>query len=91
MVDTNSNVDVNPRGPTAIITNNIFYSDGQSPYISVGEGTVSSQLKVSNNLYYNRGTGPSLDTAPVNGNPLFVNAAAKDFHLQAASPGIGKG
>ena len=77
--------------PTAVITNNILYSDGASPYLSLVSGTVATQVTASNNLYFNKGNGPSIDKAPVNANPLFVNAAAGNFHLQSTSPAIGQG
>jgi hypothetical protein len=45
----------------------------------------------SNNLFFGSGTGPVGLAASVDADPLFVNAAAHDFHLMAASPAIGKG
>jgi hypothetical protein len=77
--------------PTAAITNNIFASDGKSPYVGMLNGTAASQLTVSNNLYYNGGIASTLDKTPVLGNPLFVNSATGNFRLQATSPAINKG
>jgi Domain of unknown function (DUF5123)/IPT/TIG domain len=77
--------------PTANVRNNIFYSDGSSPYVGMLNGTTSSQLTLSNNLYFNRGSAPSWDSSPVVLNPLFVDAANGNFRLQATSPAIDKG
>lgn len=77
--------------PTAVIRNNIFYSDGSSPYAQLIGGTTNAQVTISNNLYYNGGAAPSADTAPINGNPMFVNAAAGNFRLLNGSPAMDKG
>ena len=77
--------------PTADIRNNIIYSDGQSRYVGAESGASMSQVTLSNNLYYNFGAAPSQDTAPITGNPLFVNAAAANFHLQSGSPATNTG
>ena len=77
--------------PTAQLYNNILYSNGSSPYAGAEQGASMSQLTLSNNLYYNRGTGPTQDTAPVNGDPQFVNAVGGNFRLQSSSPAIDRG
>ena len=81
--------------PTADIRNNIFYSDGQSPYVAAVNGASMSQLTLSNNLYYNHGAAPSQDPAAVTADPLFINPLVSDFHLQSAasasSPAIDHG
>ena len=77
--------------PTAVIRNNIFYSDGSSPYIGMMNGTTSSQFTISNNLYFNGSSVPGSDSAAVKRNPLFVNPAAGNFRLQTTSPAIDKG
>ncbi len=77
--------------PSADIKNNIFYSDGQSPYATAVATASMSQVTLSNNLYYNFGAPPSQDTAPITGNPLFVSHTAGDFHLQSSSPAIDTG
>ena len=41
------------------------------------------------NLFYNAGSFS--ESNGVNGDPLFVNAAAGNFHLQSTSPAINKG
>ncbi len=77
--------------PRAVIANNIFYSDGKSPYIGLVDGTAADQVSLTNNLYFNAGAAPSQDQNGVTGNPLFVNPAAGDLRLQATSPAINKG
>ncbi len=76
-------------GPNLDIKNNIFYSDGATPYFSAGSTYIT--VTMDHNLYYNAGAAPLQDTAPVSGNPLFVNAAAGNFHLQSGSPAINVG
>lgn len=71
---------------TADVRNNIFYSDGNSPYVGAFNGATMSQMTLSNNLYYNRGAAPSQDSSPVTGNPLFINPLTGDFRLQTGSP-----
>jgi hypothetical protein len=46
---------------------------------------------IENNLYFGKGKGPTQDARAVNANPMFVNAAARNFRLQAGSPAIDKG
>ncbi len=85
------------------IRNNIFYQvSSASPYLVMYDprtGNVCADfdgctgILGSNNLFF--GIGP----APVNGgitasislDPLFVNLAARDFHLQAGSPAADSG
>jgi hypothetical protein len=52
--------------------------------MSSGVGTITK------NLWFNGTGNPSVDTAPVIADPLFVTPGA-DFHLQANSPAIGAG
>jgi hypothetical protein len=77
--------------PTADIRNNIIYSDGQSVYVGAESGASMSQATLSNNLYYNFGAAPAQDASAISANPLFVNAAAGNFHLQSGSPAINTG
>ena len=77
---------------TAQVYNNIFYSEGPAtPYVAPVDGASWSQLTVSNNLYFNNGSGPTQDANALNANPLFVNPSAGDFHLQANSPAVDHG
>ncbi|WP_372523898.1 choice-of-anchor Q domain-containing protein, partial [Sulfuricaulis sp.] len=77
--------------PRVDIKDNIFYSDGSSSYFSASTSTPAPAITMDHNLYYNFGAAPSQDTAPITGNPLFVNAAAGNFHLQSGSPATNTG
>jgi len=77
--------------PTTEVFNNIFYSDGASPYINVDQGALLSDITLSNNLYFNLGVAPLGDAAAVNADPMFVNAASGTFRLNAGSPAINAG
>jgi len=78
--------------PTAQVMNNIFYSDGQSPYVSALHGAKSSQLEIENNLYFGY-TGS--DVLEIKGgtkaDPSLQDPASGDFHLRAKSPAINRG
>ncbi len=77
--------------PSIIIKNNIFYNGITSNGYYQGATRVTS-LTGSNNLYYGLGQfSGSEDSNPINGNPLFVNPAALDFHLRSSSPAIRAG
>jgi hypothetical protein len=60
-------------------------------YYEFGPGADSLALNASHNLVYNAGACPAWDAGCVNANPLFVNLASNDFHLQASSPAINVG
>jgi len=77
--------------PTAKVVNNIFYSDGQSPYATALHGAKSSQLTLDSNLYFGYSGSVSDDKNGVKGNPLFQNSASGDFHLKPGSPAIDHG
>jgi len=71
----------------SIVKNNIFHG---------GAGTRFTAMEVwgswnqhDYNLFYNAGSFS--ESNGVNGDPLFVNAAAGNFHLQSTSPAINKG
>jgi hypothetical protein len=73
--------------------NNIHYNTAfnlSTPYFTSFEGGPSgSILAADHNLLYDSGFSYSASNYPndiVNRNPLFVNAAADDYHLQAGSP-----
>jgi hypothetical protein len=72
------------------IKNNIFLSNR---YAQTNISSRINNLTISHNLYHQPasvGSGAS-DDSPVYGDPLFVNPAGMDFHLQAGSPAIDTG
>jgi hypothetical protein len=72
------------------IKNNIFFSNR---YAQTDISSRINNLIISHNLYHQPasvGTGAS-DDSPVYGDPLFVDAAGGDFHLQPNSPAIDAG
>lgn len=98
--DVYNNTIYNPEGSGILVTNqfntivlvrlfnNIIVCGAGVPYIAVG-GTVAlggPLLSVDTNVYSGNGNGPTQDAGRINASPLFVNAAANDFHLQAGSP-----
>ena len=64
---------------TINVQNNIMYQEGSVPYLV---GSVSG----SNNLFYGAGAAPSGVTASVSSDPLFVDLAEYNFHLESSSP-----
>lgn len=75
----------NPQATGLVIRNNVL-SQNNADQIEV---VVPANVVASHNLI----DGPSAFTGanPVIGSPLFVDAAAANFHLQRASPGIDSG
>lgn len=73
------------------IENNIFYVHAGTPYNSGSNGVPPGAGIIAHNLWFNGSGSASFDAAPVTADPLFVNAAGGDFHLQAQSPAIGAG
>jgi hypothetical protein len=83
--------------------NNIIINFGTSSYN--GPMTFSTTnidgLYIKNNIFYNSGNSNAVkltgtptnyvNSGNINLNPLFVNAAGGDFHLQAGSPAINNG
>lgn len=75
----------------ATVKNNIFMNNGIYGYITDGGGspdTVDYNIVYANGVNYQ---GISKPTHDVNSDPLFLNAATKDFRLGAGSPAIDKG
>jgi hypothetical protein len=76
---------VSPIGPV-IIKDNIFAKINTA---AIYMSRTSSYLVIYHNMFdVNRG---KIGTNYIIGNPLFVNPAAGDFHLQAGSPACGMG
>lgn len=70
-----------------VIRNNI--ASGGKYYV----GTPPANRTISNNLWFGAGTAPSWDTAPVTGDPLFIDVSVKNYRLQTSplSPAIDRG
>ncbi|MDD5258541.1 MAG: DUF5123 domain-containing protein, partial [bacterium] len=71
---------------TVEIKNNIFYNQAACDYFLIENESQMGSVSISNNCYYGNGNGPTRDTAAVNANPLFYDAASGDFHLLVNSP-----
>jgi hypothetical protein len=69
--------------------NNIFYSNLQ--IANNGNFTHSNNLYYMVNMVNGSGVGYSLGAGERTGNPLFVNLAGGDYHLQLTSPAIDAG
>lgn len=90
----------NGAGPSGLITtkNNIVVNINGWAFVNPW-GVDPSKFSCSYNLVFNDvttyGNYPAGNNGPfpsdVTGDPLFVNAAGGDFHLQAESPAINKG
>ena len=70
-------------------SNNIIFSTGE-PYVS-GWSDEKMTVRGGHNLWFGRGAPPAWDVSPIAGDPRFVDAARRDFHLQPRSPAIGGG
>jgi len=82
------------------IKNNIIsISATEGNHIAVGDRTVVANLVIENNLYWPeplriKDNNPDIevnDTSPIVKDPLFVDPANGDFHLQPNSPAIDAG
>lgn len=84
----------NPEAESVAIINNIC-SQNQSFEISVSVDVPARNTTVENNLLYtykaDSEDGEVTGMDYIEGDPLFVNAALGNFHLQAGSPAIDKG
>jgi uncharacterized repeat protein (TIGR02059 family) len=74
----------------ADVRNNIFYSTGRRE-LEIENGQSAAYVTLYNNCFYNATSNMGYGTDYITSNPLFVSAAAKDFHLQSSSPAIGAG
>jgi hypothetical protein len=76
----------------ATVKNNILMSNGMAGYDTDGSGGADT---VDYNVVFGNSTsnysGISKPTHDINSDPLFVNAAGKDFRIRAGSPAIGTG
>lgn len=69
------------------IRNNILISNGTAAYYSALNNDINLENNVDHNAYYGNGNAnKAKEVAPINADPLFVDFATLDFHLQAGSP-----
>lgn len=74
------------------VRNNIMYPSRGTKYLSGTVGVWSGHGTIANNLWYGgKGSVIGTDTAPVSGNPEFVDADKADFHLARRSAAINAG
>lgn len=83
------------------VANNLFYFDRSdlSTYVNIGPNTSPTTFVFAHNLWYAHNnpaqSQPNLPVTETNGlvgqNPLLVNPAAGNYHLQDHSPAIGQG
>jgi uncharacterized repeat protein (TIGR02059 family) len=59
--------------------------------LEIENGQSAAYVTLYNNCFYNATSNMGYGTDYITSNPLFVSAAAKDFHLQSSSPAIGAG
>jgi uncharacterized repeat protein (TIGR01451 family) len=73
---------------TATLTNTIVASHTTGVYVQSGSAALESTLWVSNTTDW---SGSVTDNRPITGTPDFVNPAAHDYHIGAASVAIDAG
>lgn len=74
------------------VRNNIMYPSKGTAYLSGTIGVWEGHGTLVNNLWYGgKGSIRGIDTAPVSGNPKFVDAEKADFHLAQGSAAINAG
>jgi IPT/TIG domain len=78
-------------GTKTQLRNNVVEGMGSENYLAPTWNSNCSIYSGSNNLWYGLGLPPSCLTSNISSNPLFVNAAAKNFRLQSGSPAIDAG
>jgi hypothetical protein len=81
-----NNGGANPNLSMHLVNNAVFALSGER-YLAGTASLITGQ----NNLWFGGGAAPAGFQASVASDPMFVNAAAFDFHLTATSPAIGKG
>ena len=78
-------------GPVGIqMDDNLIVALTNEGYFSSDTGS-SPKIIGSNNLLYGGGTLPSVLTASVSGDPMFVATTSHDFHLTSTSPAVDHG
>jgi hypothetical protein len=82
----------NPSSELYVVDNTFVNDFASGTFISVAAG---GMLTAHNNILFGPGTPSNTGALPADNlsgtDPLFVAPAAYDYHLQAASPAIGKG
>jgi predicted outer membrane repeat protein len=79
-------------GPTTPVVNNIFSSYGVGiEQLPAGVGDVFEHFNLWHNVSLTSTAGVQHGLTAIIGDPLFINPAAGDFHVQAGSPAVNAG